>query len=119
MIEGSSATIIGDQVVIGEAGRQLGHPAVGKMAAHQGERGTVPFAQLPTCRMTSERTKKIHWQPGGAPVMPRPVDTPPAAGPLGRELAHEETGAVIHLCCLAWPAGQCPVGVEHVETGGP
>jgi chromate resistance exported protein len=89
--------IVGDEVVVGEAGRQLGQPTLGKMAAHprdrrggasvgapagaghrvdQGEGGPVPFAQPWARRMTRERTKKIHRQSRGAPVVPRPVDAP-------------------------------------------
>ena len=36
-IEGS-LMIVGDEVVFGEAGRQLGHPALGKVASHSRER---------------------------------------------------------------------------------
>ena len=45
--------IVGDEVVVGEAGRQLGHPALGKVAADSRERRGGVRSALPPAQATA------------------------------------------------------------------
>ena len=126
--------IVGDEMVVGETGRQLGQPALGKVSARtrqrrgriparagtgdrvdQGQRGTVAVGQGRTRGMTRKLLEKIHWQPRRAPVVPDSLDAPAAAAPLGGQLTHEQAGAVVHFGAPAGPASQGQVAEQSIE----
>jgi len=65
--------------------------------------------------MTADIGQKIHWKPGGAPVVADPVEAPAAAAALGRELANQQSEALVYLAGVSGPLTEREVGPDLVE----